>query len=336
MSAAEKLDAIRALIQEDVGNRGLRRDPAENLVTACAGDFAAACQSIAQTREPGLGIVTGFYIPDGAPPAAETDGPLGALFVARALTPLGIRVALATDPFCAPALAAGLEACGLAGCVPVHGLAAENDPDFVQDAEPFDTGERLTHWLALERVGPSHTPESVRAQAGASDGAVARFLGEVPTDRHGRCYTMRGRDVTASMRPAHRLFERARISDRNPISIGIGDGGNEIGMGKIAWDVIRRNIPGGGLIACRVPTDHLIVAGVSNWGAYALAAGVALLRGQRLDRALFDVEAEHELLRVMVEQGPLVDGITGTPTVTVDGLAFERYAAPLARLAMLV
>ena len=52
-------------------------------------------------------------------------------------------------------------------------------------------------------------------------------------------------------------------------------------MGKIPWDVIRRNVPNGGLIACRVPTDHLIVAGVSNWGAYALAAGVALLaRGE--------------------------------------------------------
>src|SRR5205807_1527308 len=73
-------------------------------------------------------------------------------------------------------------------------------------------------------------------------------------------------------------------------TIGVGDGGNEIGMGKIPWDVIRRNVPNGGLIACRVPTDYLIVAGVSNWGAYALAAGVALLRGAKLDPSLFDAE----------------------------------------------
>jgi hypothetical protein len=63
-------------------------------------------------------------------------------------------------------------------------------------------------------------------------------------------------------------------------SLGIGDGGNEIGMGKIRWEIIRRNIPRGGLVACRVPVDHLIVCGVSNWGAYGLAAGVLLLRGQ--------------------------------------------------------
>ncbi len=115
-------------------------------------------------------------------------------------------------------------------------------------------------------------------------------------------------------------------------TIGIGDGGNEIGMGKIPWRTIQRNIPNGGLIACRVPTDFLIVAGVSNWGAYALAAGVALLRGRPLLPDLFDVERERDILRIMVEQGPLVDGVTGKPTVTVDGLAFEEYARPLRQL----
>src|SRR5260370_17073462 len=50
--------------------------------------------------------------------------------------------------------------------------------------------------------------------------------------------------------------------------------------GKIPWSVIRRNIPNGGLVACRVPTDHLIVCGVSNWGAYGLAAGVRILTGR--------------------------------------------------------
>src|SRR5438477_11762836 len=114
---------------------------------------------------------------------------------------------------------------------------------------------------------------------------------------------MRGRDVSGLMRPEHGLFECASEWDRELVNIGIGDGGNEIGMGKVAWDVIRRNVPNGGLIACRVPTDYLIVAGVSNWGAYALAAGIALLRGKRLDRELFDVEQERELLRLMIETG---------------------------------
>jgi len=144
---------------------------------------------------------------------------------------------------------------------------------------------------------------------------------------------MRGRDITAHMAHAHRLFER-NADDGRPVltTIGIGDGGNEIGMGKISPNVIGRNIPNGELIACRVPTDHLIVCGVSNWGAYALAAGVALLRGARLDPSLFDIEKEREYLRIMVEQGPLVDGVTAQPTVTVDGLSFEEYVKPLVRI----
>ena len=107
-------------------------------------------------------------------------------------------------------------------------------------------------------------------------------------------------------------------------------------MGKVPWDVVRRNVPNGGQIACQVATDHLIVAGVSNWGAYGMAAGVALLRGQRLDPALFDPERERALLRLMVEKGPLVDGARGTPSVSVDGLDFDDYAKPLRRLAELV
>ena len=44
-----------------------------------------------------VGIVTGFYIPGAAPPAAETDGPPGALALARALQALGRQVHLITD-----------------------------------------------------------------------------------------------------------------------------------------------------------------------------------------------------------------------------------------------
>src|SRR4051812_47796284 len=100
------LRQVRDLIQEDVGNRGLRTDPDANLITACPDDFAAACRSLATTAHPVAGIVTGFYIPTAQPSAGETDGPLGALFLARALVPLGIKVILLTDDFCVQALQA--------------------------------------------------------------------------------------------------------------------------------------------------------------------------------------------------------------------------------------
>jgi hypothetical protein len=103
-------------------------------------------------------------------------------------------------------------------------------------------------------------------------------------------------------------------------------------MGKVPWNVIRRNVPNGERIACRVPVDHLIVCGISNWGAYALAAGVRLLRGAPHDPELFAPEREKQLLEWMVERGPLVDGPSGSPEAIVDGLPFERYVEVLVRL----
>jgi hypothetical protein len=327
------LRAMRDLIQADPGGRGLASVPGDNLLTACADDFAAACRSLASAPAPALAVVTGFYIAHATPPCGETDGPLGAVFLARALVPLGVKVVLASDAFCLPALEAGVNACGLRKAVPlvclpgVAAAAAQSAAEYVQEFR--ERAGPLTHLIALERVGPSHTAASVRAQAG--EAAAADFLERVPPEGHDRCHSMRGRDITLNTSPAHRLFEAAAWT-----TAGIGDGGNEIGMGKVPWDVVRRNVPRGERIACRVPADHCVVCGVSNWGAYALAAGVRLLRGAPREDGLFDVGRERELLERMVERGPLVDGATGRPEASVDGLPFERYAEVLRRLGEIV
>ncbi len=103
-------------------------------------------------------------------------------------------------------------------------------------------------------------------------------------------------------------------------------------MGKIPRDVIARNIDRGATIACRVPVDHLIVAGVSNWGAYALAAAVHHLRGTTPAPDLFDPRREEAVLRQLVEQDGLVDGKTGRAEPTVDGLSGEEYFGVLTAL----
>ena len=135
--------------------------------------------------------------------------------------------------------------------------------------------------------------------------------------------------VTRNLKPPKRSL---KLAPRRDVTIGIGDGGNEIGMGKIPHETVVKNIPNGDLIHCRVPTDHLIVAGVSNWGAYALAAGVFVLRGVTPPADLFDPDREREILEVMVREGPLVDGVTGKQTATVDGLTWDEYAKPLVRI----
>jgi D-glutamate cyclase len=335
---SDPLDVICAIIQEDAGNRGLRTEPTDNLITATAGDFRRACQSLAETPRASIAIVTGFFIPHGQPPCAETDGPLGAVFLARALIPLGIRVVLASDAFCIPSLEAGLKASGLSNAAPPISLPSVEQTAGLSSYSYWQTFvERsgpLTHMIALERVGPSHTLDSIQVQAGRTAAVQARYLSEAPVEHHDRCHTMRGRDITDCMSPAHRLFEEAGRQAPRITTFGIGDGGNEIGMGKISWEVIRRNIKNGGLVACRVPTDQLIVCGISNWGAYGLAAGVRLLCGAAPDPELFDLERERRILKTMVERGPLVDGMSGEPALSVDGFAFEQYAEPLSRLAL--
>jgi hypothetical protein len=348
----QTLQSISDLIQEDAGGRGLRTDPEANLITATAGDFQEACRSIAETENASVAIVTGFYIPTAQPPRAETDGPLGALFLLRAFTSLGIPAVVFTDEFCSEALIAGINASELGpkareiggdlfpGAPYTQIFPRRESPGAIRFVKRSWKGyrqrKRLTHLIALERVGPNHTFQSIQSQQTARPQASEIFSSEVPPALRDRCYTMRGIDVTEQLYPAELLFENAQHCSPPLTTIGIGDGGNEIGMGKIPWDIIRRNIPNGGLVACRVPTDYLIVCGVSNWGAYGLAAGVSALRGDKLPAELFDVERERELLGIMVERGPLVDGVTGQATVSVDGLPFERYAAPLRRIGELL
>jgi hypothetical protein len=226
--------------------------------------------------------VTGFFIPTAAPPAFETDGPLGSLFLLRALPALGIPVTLVTDEGCHNALTVGAS--------PIYW------------GPPLDN---TSHLLSIERVGPA---------------------------QDGRCYSMRGRDVTDLTDPLHEYFAWEDPRCRDYTMIGIGDGGNEIGMGKIPHETIVKNIPNGDLIHCRIATDHLIVAGVSNWGAYALAAGVFVLRGVKPPADLFDPDREREILEVMVREGPLVDGVTGKKSATVDGLSWDEYTRPLVRI----
>lgn len=324
------LTTLRDIIQQDPGQRGLARIPGDNLLTACAGDFAAACRSIADHPQPRVAVVTGFFIPAAEPPAGETDGPPGALFVARALTPLGIHVALASDPFCLQALVAGLRACGLENTVRLVEIPSAST--CMGEAEYcLKLHEQLgapTHLISLERVGPTHTPQTLRT-SGATPQQMREYMTSVAPEYRGRCHSMRARDITTLMRPAHLPFEN-RIAGMT--TIGIGDGGNEIGMGKIAWDVIRRNIPRGDLVACRTATDLLVVCGVSNWGGYALSAGIRLLRNAPRDPSLFDARREHELLQTMVTAGPLVDGVTSQSVATVDNLSMEVHGEILRRL----
>jgi len=282
--------------------------------------------------------VTGFMIPSVDPPTGETDGPLGAILLARAFASLGIETVLMSDDSAMSALRSAVSILPELGGVAYAPLPRPRDPKDHRERDTStyreqvlaSTGE-LTHLIALERVGVNHRPRTIRREPASTVDTVVEFIDLVPQRQRERCFTMRGRDITDLTSPAHLLFERPRPY----VTIGIGDGGNEIGMGKIPWATIHKNIPRGYLIACSMPTDHLIVAGVSNWGAYALAAGVMILRHND-NVELFNADREKWILENMVEHGPLVDGVTGQRTATVDGLTYDEYAKPLKEIQMVL
>ncbi len=130
----------------------------------------------------------------------------------------------------------------------------------------------------------------------------------------GRYRNMRGRDITDTTAPLDELFLEA--SRQGLTTVGVGDGGNEIGMGKVFAEALRA-IDHGPEIASTIATDFCIVAGVANWGAYGLVGALSVLAGRDL---LPSVQQCTDELRGMVEHAAAVDGVTGRREPTVDGL----------------
>jgi len=96
------LQKVEQLIQQDAGDRGLARKT-NNLITCSKGGLEGAVHGITDGFKAGVMIFTGFTIPNATPPAPETDGPPGALFLAHSLIELGYRPCLLRKPMAWPA-----------------------------------------------------------------------------------------------------------------------------------------------------------------------------------------------------------------------------------------
>ncbi len=127
-------------------------------------------------------------------------------------------------------------------------------------------------------------------------------------DESGDYINSRGESVERHTAHTDALFEEAYGTIP---TIGIGDGGNEIGMGNLA-EIIEEKLDIG---VCRVKTDHLVIASVSNWGAYGIAAYLQQLSGIRLFPELAFVEG---YLERTVALGS-VDGVIRRNICGVDG-----------------
>lgn len=136
----------------------------------------------------------------------------------------------------------------------------------------------------------------------------------------GRYYSMKKKDISAFTPPLDELFIQKETAVP---SIGIGDGGNEIGMGNFHDTLLQHT----DLIPSCVCVDYPIAATVSNWGAYGLIA--ALEEMTQLPLLPSDAAVEAYLRRIVLAGAP--DGILGSGHCSVDGFDlsadFEILAA---------
>ena len=235
-------------------------------------------------------IATGFYVQRADAP--ETDGPPGALALGRALAALGSRVAYVSDAYTAPLLAD----------------LAPSGTETVDFPIADDATSRQIARDLLDRIAPT----------------VLIAIERCALTRHGTYLNMRGQDISPHTARLDHLFRQ------HPHTVGIGDGGNEIGMGNLAPRIPEvATLPDEPAVT---RTTHLVIASVANWGAYGVVAALSRLAGRNLLPRPAD---ESACIRRLVALGA-VDGVTGVADCTVDSFTLSENAEVLERLNGLV
>ncbi len=236
-------------------------------------------------------IVTGFPVKSAG--VGETDGPPGALALAYALKKLNKKVIIVTDKYSEALIRAGAKSLRLIAEIYIfeEGREEEQSEEIIRKYKP-------EHIIAIERPG---------------------------RNADNKCYSMYGEDITSYCPNTDILFIKAK--ENNIPTSAVGDGGNELGMGKIK-EIVKKNVNMGNVICAQFETDNLVAAGVSNWGAFGICAGLSILN----DTALMLNEDEYEeLMREIVKAGA-VDGCSKKREVSVDGITYEENLAVLNKL----
>jgi hypothetical protein len=221
---------------------------------------------------------------------------------------LGATPLVVTEPHFAEVIRATLMAFGLWAVDPFGGKAGPNDV-----------------WLLEVHAG--RLSERIEQLLGLSPAAVIAI--EKPgVNTLGVSHTATGRARSSDRLEVEQLIAAAKKA--GIYTVAVGDNGNEIGFGTIV-EAVRKykpygrtcQCPCGAGIACVTGTDSLLVANVSNWGAYALSATIALL----INRPELLHDGEHELRALWAcAQAGGADGRTGRTLAAADGIPGRLHA----------
>ena len=257
-------------------------------------------------------IVTGFATWP-RQPLGETDGPLGAASLARAL-----RLGLGALPMliCGPKDMGGMRATAQAAgmnTMEYEMAKVTNTTVAAYFTFPF-AGKEESRKIAIDLLD-KYKPKAVISVETSGP------------NKKGIKHSAAGYDGEAieKMPGVEYLFLEA--TPRKIFTVGCIDHGNELGAGTIEEDVRRISpyadvcrCPCKAGTACSVKTDIVVPAFVSNWGAYAMSTMMAILL-KKLD-IFQNAEMEHRMLEACVMAGA-TDGPTGRLDLLVDGHTYQ-------------
>lgn len=289
------------------------------------------------------GLPAGIVVPTYLAARARQEGALSELAATRLFAALRTtnHVLIATGAGVGPKLPNG-ETDGPPGAA-VLGLAlwgaAGAEPVLISQAEHLEAVRAVGRVLSSKRGGrpiqavefPTGASEAITAANNLLDlyrpGAVVFVERDGPNEA-GHYHGVRG-DRRPPGVVAHLDVLASVARERGILTVGVGDGGNEIGFGMIRQDVAAL-LPNGGKsqpdetgVVTIAETDVLVSASVSNWGCYAIAGALSVLAGRNL---LHSMEDERALIAACI--GALArDGATGRPDVAVDGIDADGNGA---------
>ncbi len=284
-------EAIDSLCTIEITGRGVVGALAAAARAAQGGALCLrAARELARRVQPGDTVVIATGLPTYPWFCGEQDGPVGAATLARALVlglaarPVIVTEAIHVDMCRAAVRGAGLYARGVDDALrlptTVGVVEFPTDPERA-DREATRLLERLRPkaMIAIERPG---------------------------ANEHGHYHASKGYRLTDHCAKIDGLFARGKAA--GVYTVGIGDGGNELGCAVIRDTVVAR-VPYGAKCQCPcagsvVPAfvpDHLVIAAISNWGAYGIEAALGLVLERRelvhdrdLDRRVHELCAAAE------------------------------------------
>lgn len=270
-------------------------------------------------------IASGWIMP-GVYPYGETDGPIGAAILARALAiGFATRSVILTEDRMVEATTAACRAAGLNVVTEDDLRRAPRKPlrknlYCVIVPVPYGDNEAVA---AARRLFDAYAPKAMVAIEKNGPNDLGQYC-MVDGEDNGDCVIRAGR-----------FFDEAER--RGVLTIGIGDRGNEIGFGAIKA-VTQNLLPKGQAATCTITVDVLVTAAVSNWGA----AGIAAVLAAMLDRpeVMHDAATEARMLDKTLDAGaidgfayrpvPMTDGMLATVHVAISTILNELVRAPAA------